>query len=339
MALRVSRGKRKGISEREAFALPSPAHLCCIPFAGEKGNQGVEGRVGLQGPPGEAGECQDPCVSIPGPPGPSGLPGFTGPRGLPGVQGPTGPKGQKGDTGEMGLVGRPGADGQKGEQGVEGACNCQDGADGVDGTQGPPGPKGNKGDTGLPGVKGDTGEKGDMGHEGMMGMPGPCSPAVQSAFSAALATIFPAPNLPVPFQNILYNIQGSFQPTGVYIAPVNGTYVFSYHLVAYMRVLKVGLFHNFVPIVKTTESANLGTASQQVVLHLSRGDGVWLQVKDYTTNGMFASPESSSTFSGYLLHPDTCDMPMFRLLPPDPPAGVYGWGEMGGPTPSPSTTP
>ncbi|XP_064157503.1 collagen alpha-1(X) chain [Anguilla rostrata] len=315
----------------KAFVLRSPAHLCCIPFAGDKGDPGLEGPSGEQGPQGEPGQCQEPCESIQGPAGPPGLPGVAGPRGLPGLAGALGAKGQKGDTGEIGPVGQPGAGGQKGEQGVEGACNCQDGADGINGTQGPPGPKGGKGDTGLQGEKGETGEKGDMGLKGMMGMPGPCSPAIQSAFSAALATSYPAPNLPVPFTRIYYNVLGHFDPAGIYTAPVNGTYVFSYHLVASNKVLKVGLFHNFVPIVKTTETTNLGTASQLVVLHLNRGDRVWLQVRDTQSNGMYTSSESSSTFSGFLLHPDTCDMPMFRGFPPEPVTGVYSWD--GPPTP------
>ncbi|XP_061072517.1 collagen alpha-1(X) chain [Conger conger] len=306
---------------------------------GEKGTQGLEGHIGLQGPPGEAGECKEPCVSEKGPPGSPGLPGYTGPRGLPGVPGGSGVKGLKGDTGEMGPVGRPGSDGEKGEQGVEGACNCQDGVDGEDGTQGPPGPQGDQGDAGLPGVKGDTGEKGDMGEMGMMGMPGPCSPAIQSSFSALLYENYPAPRRPVPFQNIVYNRQGHFNPEGTYTAPVNGTYVFSYNVVAYGKVLKTGLFHNYTPVVKSTVVPNLGTVSQQVVLHLGTGDMVWMQVKSYTTNGMFSSNEHSSSFSGFLLHPDTCGMPMLRMFPEPLPTQEYAWGDEDETTPTPTLTP
>ncbi|XP_036393526.1 inner ear-specific collagen [Megalops cyprinoides] len=301
-------------------------------YKGDKGDQGIEGPPGEQGPQGEAGQCPETCESIPGPAGEPGLPGSVGPRGLPGVAGIPGVKGEKGDTGRIGPVGPPGEDGVKGDQGPEGACNCQDGADGVDGQQGPPGPKGDKGEVGAQGVPGATGEKGDQGEEGMMGIPGPCSPAIQSAFSAALGSNFPPPNLPVAFTHVLHNIQGHYDPiTGIYMAPVNGTYVFSYHLAVFSKVLKVGLFHNFMPIVKTTETGNLGTASQQVVLHLNMFDRVWLQVRDGNTNGMYASSEASSTFSGFLLQPDTCDMPLFRDFPPPMMKGEYNWGVMEAP--------
>ncbi|KAL2095861.1 hypothetical protein ACEWY4_008009 [Coilia grayii] len=298
-------------------------------FKGEKGDPGVEGPVGPEGPKGVDGECPEFCESVQGPPGEPGLPGSPGPRGLAGVQGPAGLRGDKGDKGDMGVAGRPGAAGPKGEQGLDGDCNCVDGAQGEPGTQGPKGEKGNKGDQGVGGVMGAVGPKGEEGKMGMMGLPGPCTPAIQSAFSAALAFSFPRPNLPVPFTNILYNRQGNFNPTlGVYTAPVNGTYVFTYHLSVYDRVLKVGLFYNFMPVVKTTESAELGTASQTVVLHMDRGDLVWLQVKDSLTNGAYSSSETSSTFSGYLLQPDNCDVPFSRDFQPGPPRGEYQWGDI-----------
>ncbi|KAG9348248.1 hypothetical protein JZ751_001983 [Albula glossodonta] len=311
-------------------------------YKGDKGDQGFEGPPGEQGPQGEPGQCPDSCESVQGPAGEPGLPGSVGPRGLPGIAGTPGAKGEKGDTGEIGPEGQPGVPGQKGEQGVEGACNCQDGADGLNGEQGPPGTKGEKGDTGIQGSPGTVGEKGDVGEQGVMGIPGPCSPAIQSAFSAVLGSSFPAPNQPVPFTRILYNMQGHFDPAGIYRAPVNGTYVFSYHLAVYFRVLHVGLFHNYRPIVKTIETTNLGMASHQVVLHLNQGDQVWLQVKDTVNNGMYVSNESSSTFSGFLLHPDTCDMPLFRDFFPQPIQGDYSWDVMEGPaplntTPSPDT--
>ncbi|KAK7881027.1 hypothetical protein WMY93_030616 [Mugilogobius chulae] len=143
---------------------------------------------------------------------------------------------------------------------------------------------------------------------GMPGAPGPCMPSVKSAFSAALTANFPAPDLPVAFSKVFYNIQNSYIASmGIYVAPINGTYVFSFHLTVSQRVLKVGLFHNFDPILKTTDTSSLGTLSHSLVLHLSEGDGVWLQVKDSSTNGMITGEESSSIFSGYLLYPDICD--------------------------------
>ncbi|XP_042270102.1 inner ear-specific collagen-like [Thunnus albacares] len=312
-------------------------------FKGDKGEQGLEGRPGDQGPKGDDGVCPYACESSQGPPGTRGLPGPAGPRGLPGTQGPLGPKGLKGDMGDMGQPGAPGSKGVKGESGPQGKCNCTDGVDGSPGQRGGKGDKGDQGQTGPAGQKGIQGDKGDMGQMGMMGPPGPCMPSIQSAFSAVLTSSFPPPNAPVVFSHLLYNIQGSYDPsTGLYTAPINGTYVFSYHLTVHERVLKVGLFHNFMPVVKTTDPKVLGTTSHSVILHLARGDRVWIQVKDSITNGMYAGSEGSSTFSGYLLHPDTCDMALLRapILPMTPPPGGYSWGNLpGSSTPTTPTSP
>uniref|UniRef100_A0A8P4GPF0 C1q domain-containing protein n=1 Tax=Dicentrarchus labrax TaxID=13489 RepID=A0A8P4GPF0_DICLA len=229
---------------------------------GDKGEQGLEGPPGDQGLKGDDGFCPDACESSQGPPGPSGLPGPVGSRGLPGIPGLLGPKGEKGDTGDLGQPGVPGSAGQKGEPGPQGDCNCTDG--------------------------------GDMGLMGMMGLPGPCMSNIQSAFAAGLESSYPPPQAPVVFSQVLYNIQGSYDPsTGIYTAPVNGTYILSYHITVHERVLKVGLFHNFRPVIKTTETKLLGTTSHSVVLHLARGHRVWIQVKDQVTNGMFAGIEDS----------------------------------------------
>ncbi|XP_068172695.1 complement C1q and tumor necrosis factor-related protein 9B-like isoform X2 [Antennarius striatus] len=278
---------------------------------GAKGERGYEGRAGDRGPKGDDGVCPDACESSLGPPGPPGLPGPVGPRGLPGDTGPYGPPGMKGDMGDMGDPGVPGPVGEKGEPGPEGDCNCTDGVHGSPGQKGNKGEIGQKGEMGPPGAAGQPGGKGDMGEKGMVGVPGPCKPLIQSSFSARLKYSYPPPNNPVIFSDVLYNIHENYDPnTGIYTAPINGTYVFNYHLSAYERVLKVGLFSNFIPIVKTTEVRDFGVTSQSVVLHLYEGGRVWLQVKDTVTNGMFAGFESSSTFSGFLLYPDTCGMPL-----------------------------
>lgn len=243
----------------------------------------------------------------------------------------------KGDKGDLGRPGVPGSVGEKGERGLQGECNCTDGVEGSPGEKGDKGDKGEQGQMGLVGEKGSQGHKGEMGDMGMMGPPGPCMPSIQSAFAAGLTSSYPPPNAPVVFSHVFYNVQGSYDPsTGLYMAPINGTYVFSYHLTIYERVLKVGLFKNYVPVVKTTDPKVLGTTSHSVILHLARGDRVWIQVKDQVTNGMFAGSESSSTFSGFLLHPDSCDMALLRApMPPlTPPETGYSWGNL----PESSTT-
>ncbi|TMS17971.1 inner ear-specific collagen isoform X1 [Larimichthys crocea] len=299
-------------------------------FKGDKGEQGLLGRPGDPGPKGDDGVCPDACESSQGPPGPPGLPGSVGIRGLPGSPGPVGPKGIKGDMGDSGLPGVPGSLGEKGETGPQGECNCTDGIDGNPGQKGDKGDKGDQGQMGLTGQSGPQGDKGDMGLMGMMGLPGPCMPAIQSAFSAGLMYSYPMPNKPVAFSHVYYNIQGSYDPSsGIYTAPVNGTYVFSYHVTVHERVLKIGLFHNFWPVVKNTDPSLHGSTSQSIIIHLSRGDRMWIQVKDTFSNGMYTSSESSSTFSGYLLYPDTCDMALTRApIPPMiTPVDGYSWGD------------
>ncbi|XP_058483319.1 complement C1q and tumor necrosis factor-related protein 9-like [Solea solea] len=296
-------------------------------FKGEKGDFGLMGPPGTPGLQGETGSCPDTCDSAPGPPGPQGPPGSAGARGLPGLAGDIGPKGFKGDKGDLGDPGHPGLDGPKGDMGEQGLCECSDGINGKDGGPGPKGDKGAKGDIGIQGVRGSTGTKGDEGQMGLMGPIGPCSPAIQSAFSASTNDSFPIPNWPIPFTHVHINQQLHFNPNmGLFTAPVDGIYVFSYHL-AVVGKLKVGLFHNFNFVVTTTEETSHSTASQSVILHLKAGDWVWLQVKNSNTNGLYADSESSSTFSGYLLYPDSC-MPMLGRDSTSPldPNRPFTWG-------------
>lgn len=307
-------------------------------FPGEKGDHGLEGPPGPQGPQGETGTCPASCETIQGPPGLQGSPGPAGARGIPGVEGPVGAKGLKGDMGNIGRPGDPGQSGQKGDQGEKGLCNCTNGVNGMDGRPGEHGAKGEKGDTGTQGVQGGTGLKGNQGTIGPIGPPGPCSPTIQSVFTASLQTPFPIENQPVPFLNVITNLQGHFSPiTGIYTAPVNGTYVFSYHLSVSGRPLKVGLYRNLFPIVRSTEANNQATASQAIILHLFTNDQVWLQVKSSVTNGMYTDTESSSTFSGYLLYPDSCDLPSGRdFVPPKVyQTGDFSWNGPPHVTPAP----
>lgn len=296
------------------------------------------GPSGTQGPQGETGTCPASCDSVQGPPGVQGLPGPAGARGLPGVKGDGGSEGLKGQKGDMGRAGVPGINGPKGDQGEQGVCECTDGMDGAEGRQGEKGAKGDKGDTGVQGVQGSTGSKGNQGMIGPIGPPGPCSPAIQSAFCAQMNESFPEKDMPIPFRLVLTNMQGHFNPGGIYTAPVNGTYVFSYFLSVAYKPLKVGIFLNLYPVVRTTEGQDKSTASQSIVLHLSMGDQVWLQVKNNDTNGIFINNERSSTFSGYLLYPDSCDFPLgrhhmyMRMFK----RGDFGWdGPLGNPTPQP----
>uniref|UniRef100_A0AAY4AU34 C1q domain-containing protein n=1 Tax=Denticeps clupeoides TaxID=299321 RepID=A0AAY4AU34_9TELE len=217
-----------------------------------------------------------------------------------GHQGSDGPQGELGPQGEPGVCpercdffrGLPGHSGMPGPSGLRG----------LPGTQGEPGPKGEKGDLGhigLPGGRGADGPKGDRG-TGPQGTTGTMGP-----FSATLGSSNPSSDMPVPFNRIVYNIQQNYNPNGIYTAPINGTYIFSYNLAINSKPLKVGLFQNFLPIVRSTAMTLGSTTNQQVVLHLKMGDMVWIQVKDNQYNGIYTSSECNSIFSGLLLYPDS----------------------------------
>lgn len=288
----------------------------------------MEGPAGSEGPKGDTGTCPASCESVPGEKGHQGPPGPVGGRGLPGVKGSMGPKGMLGDKGHMGRPGDTGTNGMKGDQGEQGVCECTDGADGADGSHGDKGTKGDKGDIGMKGELGNMGLKGDEGMMGHMGVPGPCSPAIQSAFSACINQSYPAPNWPVSFPKVLTNQQGHFNADmGIYTAPINGTYLFTFNLAVALKPLTAGLFKDHYPKVIVTALTDQSTTSQTIVLHLSMGSMVWLQVKNNYTNGMYTSYESSSTFSGYLVHPDSCEMPLGRhFMSPEPTMpGSYHW--------------
>ncbi|XP_063741698.1 otolin-1 [Eleginops maclovinus] len=280
-------------------------------YKGEKGDFGSEGPPGSPGSKGESGICPASCESVQGPPGLQGSPGPAGARGLPGVQGPMGQKGMKGPKGDLGTPGNHGVDGQKGDQGAQGMCNCTDGENGTNGLPGAQGFKGDKGDLGAQGEKGSMGLKGNKGDLGVRGVPGPCSSPIRSAFSAALDSSYPAPNWPIPFTRVIFNLYGHFNPMmGMFTAPVNGTYIFSFSLAVSGKPVVVGVYKNFERMAIATEVNNLSSATQTVIMHLFMGNKVWLQVKDANFNGVMSGEDNMSTFSGHLLYPDSCEMPI-----------------------------
>ncbi|XP_067850874.1 complement C1q and tumor necrosis factor-related protein 9-like [Heptranchias perlo] len=279
---------------------------------GRRGNTGANGRPGLKGSMGFPGQCPADCNTKNGNKGQKGDTGFRGPKGDMGEPGMVGQPGSKGEPGSNGLKGEQGVKGPKGGKGEQGICDCVDGAKGERGNVGPEGPQGAKGDVGPMAKQGEQGVKGDkgkQGNEGEVGPPGPCVPTIQSAFSAGRSAEdgLPSPYVPIPFNVVFYNIQGHFKPAvGVYIAPTNGTYMFSYHLSILESPVKMGLFRNRQLIIRTANKVTQDQASQTVILHLDAGDKIWLQVKDSNFNGMYADQDTDSTFSGFLLYPDSC---------------------------------
>ncbi|KAM9183921.1 adiponectin [Mergus octosetaceus] len=208
-----------------------------------------------------------PCANWMG-----GAPGYPGHNGLPGRDGKDGKDGLKGEKGEQGLQG------SKGDQGTMGSA----------------GPEGPRGFPGHPGLKGDKGEGAYV---------------YRSAFSVGLTERAPHPNVPIRFSKIFYNEQNHYDAsTGKFLCSIPGTYYFAYHLTVYMSDIKVSLYKKDKAVIFTYDqfqTNNIDQASGSVLLHLSSGDEVWLQVYgEGDNNGVYADNINDSTFMGFLLYPD-----------------------------------
>lgn len=283
---------------------------------GPKGEKGERGFTGLKGDPGERGwPGLNGTKGNTGREGPMGPPGVAGTKGQKGEQGLTGEclKGERGDVGERGLRGEAGprglngSDGPKGERGEPGPP----GGKGETGARGPPGPPGGRG---MAGQRGERGPKGGRGARGPKGPPGESVQQVRSAFSVGLfpSRSFPPPNLPVKFDKVFYNGEGHWDSSlNKFNATHPGVYLFSYHITVRNRPVRAALVVNGVRKLRTRDSLygqDIDQASNLVLLQLNRGDQVWLEtLRDW--NGVYSSSEDDSTFSGFLLYPDSVDKP------------------------------
>nr|XP_014342991.1 PREDICTED: adiponectin-like [Latimeria chalumnae]XP_014342992.1 PREDICTED: adiponectin-like [Latimeria chalumnae] len=201
----------------------------------------------------------------------------------------------KGEAGPPGIPGNPGYNGHAG----------RDGRDGVTGKDGEQGPKGNKGEPGMKGEKGNPGMPSPSG----LSAPGEdrtvkCTNQHQSAFTVrANFRGTPPIDKPIKFANILFNEQNHYNPyTGIFVCRIPGVYYFSYHILLNGKGVLVYLYCNHRVVMATRDSytqPDMDVASGGMVLRLSMGDMVWLQVNT-EESGVF----NGSTFSGFLLYPD-----------------------------------
>ncbi|KAJ7414362.1 Adiponectin [Willisornis vidua] len=204
------------------------------------------------------------------------------------------------------MGGAPGYPGHNGLPGRDG----KDGKDGLKGEKGDPGEPGPRGFPGAPGNLGMAGPPGAPGFRGQKGEKGDAAFAQHSAFSVGLTERPPAPNVPIRFSKIFYNEQGHYDTsTGKFLCNIAGTYYFAYHLTVYLQDVKVSLYKNGKAMIFTYDqfqNNNVDQASGSVLLHLSSGDEVWLQVHgNGDNNGLYADNINDSTFMGFLLYPDT----------------------------------
>lgn len=305
------------------FSNVNLTYLHTIGDPGPRGEKGERGFIGLKGDLGESGRPgMNGTKGTTGDEGPMGPPGIVGTKGQKGEQGPTGEclPGEKGGKGDLGERGPPGLSGEKGPPGVNGT----DGANGERGDPGPPGGKGDVGARGPPGplggrgmagLRGERGPKGGRGPRGPKGQPGESVEQVRSAFSVGLfpSRSFPPPGVPVKFDKVFYNGEGHWDTAAnKFNATYPGVYLFTYHITVRNRPVRAALVVNGLRKLRTRDSLygqDIDQASNLVLLPLSEGDQVWLEtLRDW--NGIYSSSEDDSTFSGFLLYPDSKTKPV-----------------------------
>ncbi|XP_034638066.1 adiponectin isoform X1 [Trachemys scripta elegans] len=205
------------------------------------------------------------------------------------------------------MGGAPGYPGHNGVPGRDG----KDGKDGQKGENGEPGEPGPKGDTGEGGAPGTEGPRGFPGIPGMKGEKGEGAYVYRSAFSVGLTNRAPVPNIPIRFTKIFYNEQNHYdETTGKFRCSIPGLYYFAYHLTVYITDVKVSLYKKDKAVLFTYDQFqvnNVDQASGSILLHLSAGEEVWLQVygeEEKENNGIYADNINDSTFTGFLLYPD-----------------------------------
>ncbi|XP_073796572.1 adiponectin isoform X2 [Danio rerio] len=208
-------------------------------------------------------------------------------------------RGVSGMPGFGGIPGRDGRDGREGEKGENGE----------------PGPKGPTGEPGKPGDEGFPGKRGFPGNPGLKGESGEASFPYHSAFSMGLTDkVSPASGSPIRFTKTFYNEQHHYDDiSGKFRCAIPGIYYFTYHLTINGKETKVAIFRNGRTVAFTLDqfhSGNLDQASGGVILNLSSGDEVWLQLyDDIFDEGIYVDYNNDSTFSGFLLTPKVLSNP------------------------------
>uniref|UniRef100_A0A3B4XGK7 C1q domain-containing protein n=1 Tax=Seriola lalandi dorsalis TaxID=1841481 RepID=A0A3B4XGK7_SERLL len=137
----------------------------------------------------------------------------------------------------------------------------------------------------------------------------PLSQPLRVAFTASRTANFAPGNLdqPIVFDQLHSNL-GEMYDThiGRFTCPVNGTYVFIFHILK--LAINVPLYINLMrnEDVMVSAYANDGapdheTASNHAILPLFQGDQVWLRLH---RGAIYGSTWKYSTFSGFLLYQD-----------------------------------
>lgn len=105
------------------------------------------------------------------------------------------------------------------------------------------------------------------------------------------------------FNAVLSNIGNGYNPkTGVFTAPIDGTYVFYVAAVEYEKQhLRLDILINNVKKVQLIGhlSADYQTGTNMVVQYLKKGDNVWVAYKH--GKGYYSESIPMTTFSGFMI--------------------------------------
>ncbi len=138
-------------------------------------------------------------------------------------------------------------------------------------------------------------------------------------FYGQRSTVFNQTNTPIPFDIVRLNEGGAFNgATGIFTAPANGKYFFSFAGLAYIPVtssshyLGISLYLNSGEIGKAfTEESGSNTARERVsltlqsTLYLKKGDQICLKILLQTTGTLLTDDGNHfSHFNGFLLEED-----------------------------------
>ncbi|XP_037114285.1 eosinophil peroxidase-like isoform X1 [Syngnathus acus] len=157
---------------------------------------------------------------------------------------------------------------------------------------------------GLPGPPGPPGAPGPYLSIFVFPFPGPPGApgsyhSEKMAFSVRLSNNFPQAGVPIPFHEVIYNGQNSFDTnTGIFTCTYPGVYEFQFSCTIYEHAASVDLLRNGEIVLHsyTTRQDGYITASGATYIKLKRGDRIWL-VANFGANGL----TRDSFFNGHLL--------------------------------------